>query len=269
MKYRIASTALTFSLVVSGCTTVPIPSSDFLSRTTTLGAATGSSTKRLATPPPSPPIEQNAKLTIDAVRYTSENEISENITPAERSLVANALSRSACENFSRQFEIVDTGAAPPSGYTLRIGITHVEATGKLGAAFGMATDLASPIGGIRPPIGLGGLTVEFELLSPSGGQAAAMVWSRQADIFSTGTAASRIGDAYRFASMATSDFAKLAARQGGAHSYGPHTSSVSTSKPDEACDGYGKGATGFARVAGSLGLPFPPENVDSGARAPH
>jgi Protein of unknown function (DUF3313) len=269
MKYALISTALTLSLILAGCTTIPTASSDFLSNTGTLEGVRGLRSKSLATKPPSPAVADDAKLTIDGVRFIGQVEASSEITQSERTLVANALARSACEYFSRRFEIVGAGAAPQSGYTLRMGITQLDSTSKFGAAFGMASDLASPIGGIRPPIGLGGLTVEFELVRPNGAQAAAMVWSRHADIFATNSAASRIGDAYRFASMASLDFAKLAARQDGPNSNGPRNSSFSRSKPDEACDGYGKDATGLARVAGSLGFPFPPESVDSGPTSPH
>ncbi len=263
------SIAFTLILVAAGCTTIPTPTSEFLSNTGTLQSTSGLRTKRLTTLPPSPPIELNAKLTIDAVRYLSQLEISNNITPTERSLVANALSRSACKYFSRHFEIVEASSAPPSGYTLKIGIARLDPTSKFGAAVGMASDLASPIGGIRPPIGLGGLTVEFELVGPNRVQAAAMVWSRHADIFTTNSAASRIGDAYRFAAMAPLEFAKVAAHQDGANSANRAFQSVSSSKPDEACDRYGKDAAGLARVAGFLGLPLPPENVDSGPTTPH
>jgi hypothetical protein len=96
-----------------------------------------------------------------------------------------------------------------------------------------------------------------------------MVWSRHADVFTTNSAASHIGDAYRFASMSPLDFAKLAAHQDGTNSANRASQSLSSSKPDEACDGYGKDATGLARVAGFLGLPLPPENVDSGPTTPH
>jgi Protein of unknown function (DUF3313) len=269
MKYLIISIAFTLSLVATGCTTTPTPSSDFLSNTGRLQGTRGLRTKQLATPPPSPPIELNAKLTIDAVHYLSPLGISGNITPTERLLVANALSRSACKYFSHHFDIVDASSAPQSAYTLKIGIAGLDVTGKLGAAVGMASDLASPLGGIRPPIGLGGLTVEFELVGPNGVQTAAMVWSRHADVFTTNSAASRIGDAYRFAAMAPLDFARLAAHQDDANSRNRASHRVSNSNPDEACDGYGKDAVGLARVAGFLGLPLPPENVDSGPTTQH
>jgi hypothetical protein len=260
LKYPILSTPIAISLLIAGCTTIPTPSADFSSNGAALESATGLRTKRLATLPPNPPIEFNAKLMIDAVQYLSQPETFNAITLKERSLVANALSRSACKYFSRHFEIVDASSAPPSIYTLRIRVTRLDATSRLGAAFGIASGVASPFGGIRPPIGLGGLTVEFELVSPNGGQAAAMVWSRHADVFATSSASS-IGDAYRFASMAPFDFEKLATRQANLSS-GNQAKSRIWSKPDKACDSFGQDATGLARVASFLGLPLPPESVD-------
>jgi hypothetical protein len=261
-----------FSLIIvalgatSACTSVPVAGDDFLSSSNRLEAAKGMRGKRLATPPPSPPIEAGAKLRIIPVQFTQSAFVSEQITPAERALIENVLARNACKDFSKHFEIVETSEADLPTFQLRIGISSLAATGKIGAGVGVVTGMASPIG-LRPPIGLGALTVEFELVRPDNTQAAAMVWSRKADLMSTDTATSRIGDAYNFAADATSDFENLASTQT------PTQTRVSRAmrsipnplaKADTACEIYGQGANRAAQAVGFLGLPLPPEMIDKG-----
>lgn len=265
MKTSLLTLTLLFSLAASACTTVPTPSTGFLSRTDKLETAKGVRGKRLATPPPSPPVEKNMTLRIDAVRFIEGATVFPAITQAERDLIVNVLARNACRDFSRHFDIVNTGAPLPPSYHLRMGIARLDATNKLGAAVGVATSLALPISGLRPPIGLGSLTIEFELIDSSGQQAAAMVWSRKADVLATDAATSRIGDAYLFAEDATSDFEALASRQ---TQSGNAIRNPFRGKPDDACEVYGLGANIPARAVSALGLPLPPEAVDKGAKPP-
>jgi Protein of unknown function (DUF3313) len=266
MKSLPLSLIIILTLGASACTTVPTSNDGFLSRTDRLEAAKGVRGKRLATPPPSPPIERNAKLQIEPARYVGSTPISEQITPAQRMLVENALARNACNSLSKHFDIVGNEIVSPDAYRLRIGVTDVQPTGKFGATVGIITGFVSPVG-IRPPIGLGSLTVEFELLKPTGEQAAAMVWSRKADTIMADSSASSIGDAYLFTADASSDFARLAARQATNNEVGAIRIPF-FEKPDVACEIYGQGASGVAQVSGLLGLPLPPENADKGPAKP-
>ncbi len=273
MKIIAFLTVVPVLLWVSACTTIPTSSDGFLTRTDNLESPKGVRGKRLATPPPSPPIERGNKLQIDAVRSVGTGAKSQSITAAERALIENALARNACNDFSKHFEIIGSDISAPEAYKLRIGVTDLEPTGRFGASVGNVTGFVIPISGIRPPIGLGSLTVEFELLKPNGGQAAAMVWSQKGDIVSTNAAASRIGDAYVFAIAATQDFARLATRQtssnNGVSGIGISGIAIpSSDKPDEICAIYGRETNAAARVLGFLGVPLPPEMVDKGARKP-
>jgi Protein of unknown function (DUF3313) len=257
-------TIAALTLAASACTTVPTPNDNFLSRSDRLEAAKGVRGKRLATPPPKPPIAVNTPLHIEPVQFSTGAKVSVQITPEERSLIANVLARNACSDFSQHFEVVSAEASTTPTHRLRIAITRLEATGKFGAAVGMATGFALPIG-LRPPIGLGALTVEFELLDPNGEQMAAMVWAKSADMVAGDAATSRIGDAYIFAADATSDFGRLASQQSPT---GNRLNVIPNifGKADPACEVYGQGAGRAAQAIGFLGLPLPPENVDKGRK---
>jgi Protein of unknown function (DUF3313) len=264
MKIPPISIIAVLSIATSACTTVPTVSDGFLSRNDRLEAAKGLRGKRLATPAPTPPLALNTPLCVEPVQFSTGAVVSTQISPAERALIENVLARNACKDFSKHFDILSPDAVSVSAYHLRMAITRLEATNKLGAAIGVATNIALPIG-VRPPIGLGALTVEFELVAPNGDQAAAMVWSKRADMVAADAATSRIGDAYIFASDATRDFESLASKQT-SNSNGRSIIPNPFDKADAACDIYGQGANRAAQAVGFLGLPLPPENVDKGPK---
>jgi Protein of unknown function (DUF3313) len=253
--YRLLLSLAILTTGTSACTTVPSPSSDFLSRSDTLQVAEGLLSKRLATPP-TLPIGANAKLRIAPVIFVAGATTSDEISQAERSLIKNALARNACNDFSKHFEILDAQSAATPTHQLRIGITRLEATGKLGAALGM-------FGSVRPPTALGGLTVEFELLSPDSKQAAAMVWARKADVMSGGTAVSTIGDAYLFAAEATSDFKDLVFKENISDRALSWINNP-LAKSNAVCEVYGEGTNRTAQVLEFFGIRLPPELVDIG-----
>jgi Protein of unknown function (DUF3313) len=263
MKPILLPTIFGLAILAQGCTTVPSPTGEFLSRTDKLTEAKGVRGKRLQTVAPSPPIATGTKLVIEPPTFMTTAEISPQITEPERALILNALARSACSSLSSQFEITDS-ATTPDAYRLRMGVSRVVATGKVGAAIGTVSGLVSPVGGVRPPFGLGALTVELELVAPNADQAAAMIWSRSADMVMAEAASSRIGDAYEFASNATSDFSQLVSNQSrtsGAISAIRNSFGRAT---DPACEVYGRQAGAIAGVVGLLGVPVPPEMTDKG-----
>lgn len=252
--------AFLMSLTLAACTTIPTASPTFLTSQNGLTVKKGLRKIQLVTQPPSPPISLGSRLQIDPVEFVSGAQVSANLTPVERELIENALAREICGDLSDRFDI-QTDSAGTEFYRLRVGIQQLESTSKLSAGIGTATGFITPIG-LRPPVGLGSLTVEFELLNPSNQQVSAMVWSRKADIGSNQTSASRIGDAYRFAQESSSDFARLVLETEPPQKVDAPKSSF-WGKPDLACDPYGKKA-GFLSGLVGLVLPLPPESVDEG-----
>jgi Protein of unknown function (DUF3313) len=288
-KSRVFTTLLLGAASVaslSACTTIP-KSEGFLSKADNLQPARGLRGKRLQTPPPAVQIADGTKLIIEPAIFTSNATISDTITEPERALILNALMRSICSDASAKFDITErvntTGAvdaqatattsdATPNtptastaadAYRLRTGVSRLIATGKVGAAIGNVTNFVIPTGGIRPPIGLGGLTVEFELLDPNGQQAGAMVWSRSADVMSS-SSVSRIGDAYGFTATASQDFAALISSASGTRQAIGSLRLPFGRRSDAICAKYGVEAGRLAGAFSALALPLPPEWTDKG-----
>ena len=251
---------LCLSLSFVGCTTVPNANDNFLSSNERLTIQKGLRTQQLVTPPPSPFIQEGSKLRIDPVEFITGAQVSANLTPVERELIENVLAREICSDLSARFDI-QPDLNRTDLYRLRIGIQRLESNSKLSAGIGTVTGLITPIG-LRPPVGLGSLTVEFELLDPSSQQAAAMVWSKTADIGSNQAGASRIGDAYRFARESSSDFARLVLA-GKPSEQSTQSKSSSKGRADPACDPYGKKASFLTELVGVV-VPLPPESIDAG-----
>lgn len=270
MKFAVLLLLLTSS---AACTSVPDSSDEFFTRTDTLSQTKGVRGKRIQTPAPNPAIPNGAQLIIEPARFLGDADISNSISEQERGLILNALGRALCADLSSQFEIVagPATAKPPetlSPYRLRIGVSELTATGKVSAAVGTLSSFGLPVG-VRPPFGLGALTVQLELVAPNNDQSAAMVWSRKADMVMTDASVSHIGDAYGFVETASSDFSSLIVnRTGMGNVRAAVTSSVPGLGPksDSACEFYGEGAGRAARLVEFLGVPMPPTMSDKGAK---
>lgn len=132
-------------------------------------------------------------------------------TGKDMALVANTIDRALCRNLSDQFEIVPLGQR--ADLTVRASITNVVSTNPTVAGVSTVASLGSsavlPVSVPRLPIGLGGLSVEAEALSPDGGQKAAMVWAKGANSFTNKARVSAIGDAYSLAGTFSKDFSKM------------------------------------------------------------
>jgi hypothetical protein len=263
---RAAFGLLTLGLgtLLQGCTSVPEASQGFLTRVDTLDEAKGVRGKRLQTTAPSPAIITGSKLVIEPPIYVSGADVSGQITNPERALILNALARSACATLSSQFDVVDNTSSEISAYRLRMGVSRMTATGRVGAAIGTLTGMTNPVSGVRPPFGLGGLTVELELVGPDNTQTAAMIWSRSADMVTSDAAASRIGDAYNFASDATEDFAQLLSTQNRARNAIAAVGRSFGGTSDPSCEVYGRQASTIVGLINMLGVPLPPERTDKG-----
>lgn len=160
----------------------------------------------------------------------------------EEALLKNALGRSLCQDFSPFFDVIAEHGDRPT-FQLTATITQVTPTNRLSAGVGALTRRLAPVG-VRPPFGLGAMTVEFELARPDGARATAMVWSQTADIASSSARISTIGDAYGFTDAASSDFLGLVKnRTAAAQTFG-RVSDAWGRKPDSACEKYGA-ASGF------------------------
>ena len=167
------------------------------------------------------------------------------VTPAQRALIANAMERALCQKLESRFEVV---AAADADLTVRTSVTRIKITDAEAAALSVAIGLVIPTP--RLPIGLGGFAAEAEAVGPDGVQAAAMIWSRDADIFS-GRRASSIGDAYDLSRKFAQDLSKL--MTSGA-------SRVSKSAPTDGCAIYGAKPNLADVLLGLFGAP--PEWTD-------
>jgi Protein of unknown function (DUF3313) len=117
---------------------------------------------------------------------------------------------------------------------------------------------------------MGGLAVEAEALDQSGHQAAAMVWARGADAFTSKPKVSVEGDAYDMAKAFGADFSRLLVTGANPFKQLPRLPSANAIKaifgaaPKEAvCDGFGRGPGVAGLVGDAIGLP--PEWTDKGA----
>jgi hypothetical protein len=250
--YRSLKFLLPLALVSAGCTTVPEPSPDFASPASALSPAQGVRARHLATPAPNPPVETGAVLIIRDVAFTQAVATSTQISPEHRAIIANALARNACSDLSSLFEISDGTAT--DAFSLQIRISQLTPTNEVSALVGQASGYLLPglPVSVRPPIGLGSLSAEFELFRPDGSLAAAMLWSQNADMVSDARV-SPIGDAYESTAAATSEFAGLVQDQNAAQRLGNSIGSMFGANADPACERYGEGEG----LLGSI-LPLPP-----------
>ena len=175
-----------------------------------------------------------------------------NATPAQRGLIANAIERTLCHDLRTRFEIVT--APDTANLTVRTVVTRVKPTDAGAAALSVAVSMVIPAP--RLPLGLGGFAAEAEALKPEGGQAAAMTWSRNADLFS-GKRVSSVGDAYDLSTRFAHDLSTLLAKEKDRSL--PRLSQ--SSKPvSSTCAIYGRSPGLSGTVAGLLGAP--PEWTD-------
>ena len=235
--------------LMAACASAPPPSGGSLTSYSDLAKTKGRRTQA-STRAESAPLIAARTVRIAPVTFASGAQSS--ATPAQLALIANAMERTLCRDLSARFEVV--AEADKADLTLKTAITRIKPTNAGAAALSRAISMAIPAP--RLPVGLGGFAGEAEVLGPQGDQAAAMIWSRDADSYGGGRASS-IGDAYDLSSRFAHDLARLMvtgkdraaskSRRGG--------------KPvSDACAIYGKGP-GFSGAVGGL-LGAPPEWTD-------
>ena len=251
---------VSLSALVVACTTLPDEQTPFRQNHPELTKASGFRAKILASPPPEPAIERGAALVIDPISLSAQDATAAGITADQAAILKLALGRHVCTALSDQFDIVaaDGAAQAASAYRLKAAISEVIPTGRVGAAIGNATAMVSPLTGVRPPVGLGALTVQFELYDASGRATAAMLWRQKADVISSEASVSPIGDAYALTESAGTAFADLLSQPSKGSKAVKSLKPALLPKPDPACEGFGG-----SRARDALGLlpipPLPPE----------
>ncbi|WP_420469920.1 DUF3313 family protein [Brevundimonas sp. FT23042] len=108
--------------------------------------------------------------------------------------------RQICYEISERFQLA-TSPEPGIG-VIRSAVVDVRPTNAAGSAVSAAAGffIPVPILSVRVPMTTGGLSAEAELLTPDGSQAAALVWSRSADVVGrTEPSFSAVGDALQLA----------------------------------------------------------------------
>lgn len=152
------------------------------------------------------------------------------MTEAERTLLLREVDAQLCFELSERYEIAE--AAGPADAKVRAAVTAVRPTGRFASGVSAATKffIPGPVG-VRIPGTTGALAVEAEMLSPAGGQLAAIAWNRAATPIGTDDPSfHRLGDALQFAEP----FADAAARTMTAEG----VKSREIEKPDP-CERYG------------------------------
>nr|WP_245279845.1 DUF3313 domain-containing protein [Rhizobium leguminosarum] len=132
-------------------------------------------------------------------------------SPADRTMVSNALDRALCISLSDKYRIVAPGE--PADLTIRSVVTDIVPTNKAMAGVStvvtVGTGFVLPVGVPRLPAGLGGLAVEAEAVDSGDVQRAAIVWSRGANSLQNTPRVSEVGDAYSLASKFSSEFSRM------------------------------------------------------------
>jgi Protein of unknown function (DUF3313) len=267
---------------VGGCAAVPTETAGMLSSYADLAPSDGLLTHaRVA-------VNKDDVLAASTVRIIpttfSDAAAQVALSDAQRSLLAAVVDRSVCVGLSDRFHVAAPGEA--ADLSVHAAITYIGLTDArvaaasrvmaIGASVAEGVYLPNnpiPIPSPRIPVGMGGLAVEAEALDHNGHQAAAMVWARGADAFTTKPKVSVEGDAYDMAKAFGDDFSRLLVTGASPFKHLPHLPSGNTIKamfggaPKEAaCDAFGRGPGVVGLVGDAVGLP--PEWTDKGAPAP-
>jgi hypothetical protein len=252
--------------LLSSCSTVQMTQSGALSSYTNLNAGRRPADAKTF-------VDKSALSAIRTVAILPTS-IGPQASPAKAShadlvLVANAVDRAMCLALAEKFQLVRSRDA--ADLTVGATITTLVPTGKTAAGISRLSTLGSsivlPVGIPRLPIGLGGLAVEFEALSPNGVQRAAMTWARGANSITNAARVSEIGDAYGLASGAGRRFGRMIVLSDENPGISlPSAEQLATSmgrrSTSDVCNDFGR-PTGLAGLAGRT-LGAPPSWSDTG-----
>jgi len=265
---------ISVSAVLAGCSTTPVVQGGNLSSYEGLKASDGKITK--------------ARLHIDKAKVAAAKtiniaptvfppHIAKSMSPEQRALVANGVSRALCISLSDRFTVVAPNV--PADLTVKSAITQATETNEVAAGLSVASSIGArfipvnaPLPVPRVPYGLGNLAIEAEAVDRNGKQQAAMLWSRGATAFFSTPRISKAGDAYELSGAFGDDFATMLTKGESPFegfnldipSWQKVNSTLGLAPKYAACENYGRaqGIAGF--VGGKLGLP--PEWTDDGEK---
>ncbi|MDG4904534.1 MULTISPECIES: DUF3313 domain-containing protein [unclassified Mesorhizobium] len=258
--------------LLSACANVPLQQGTSLSSYAGMTPSGGMLTKAEIRLDPAPVLTAQ---TVSIVP-TSAKIASGTFEPKDLALVTNTIDRALCTDLSDRFLVVAPNQ--PADLVVHATVTNIVATNRTAAAASTVASLgatvALPVPIPRLPIGLGGLAIEAEAVGRDGSQKAAMVWSRGANMITTGARVSSVGDAYSLSSAFSDDFSKMLVKGKDPFKGMPAIPSMQRirvslgGKPKyDACNAFGRAPGIPGAVAGQLGLP--PAWTDKGAAAPH
>lgn len=189
--------AAALPLVAAACQSSPIGHSGFLSSYEGLGDRTAGSDR-----PQSRRDDELSDGISSVYILPSVLELDEGseIKPEDLTRVRNEVDRQICYEVSERFDLA--GEPAPGVGSIRTAITRVEPTSRAGSAVAAAAGffIPVPIVQFRLPMTTGGLSVETELVTPDGRQAAALIWSRSIELVGrTDPSLSPVGDALQLA----------------------------------------------------------------------
>jgi hypothetical protein len=237
---RLLSVALALELL-SACASSAPPTSGIL---TSYSGLTRTKAHRAQALTRADSIALAAAKTVRIETVTFAEDAQSKATPAQRALLANAMERALCKRFNV------TTAADGADLTIKTVVTRIKPTNAAAAGLSLAVSASILPFAPRIPVGLGGFSAEAEAIQPDGGQAAAMVWSRDADILG-GKRVSAIGDAYDLSISFTHDLVKLLANP--AADRDARSPARLDTSGSAACSIYGQGPGIVGAVGGLLG----------------
>ncbi|UVD59039.1 DUF3313 domain-containing protein [Rhizobium sp. Pop5] len=200
---------LALAAAVSSCSTVPLKEGGTLSSYSNLGAPKGKLQKsRIYVDGAGLAPAKTVAITPTTFAFSAATRIK---SPADRTMVSNALDRALCISLSDKYRMVAPGE--PADLTIRSVVTDIVPTNRAMAGVStvvtVGTGFVLPVGVPRLPVGLGGLAVEAEAVDGSGVQRAAMVWARGANSLQNNPRVSEVGDAYGLASKFSDEFSRM------------------------------------------------------------
>lgn len=272
-QLKIACIALPVTLVMAGCSTVPLKEAGTLTSYGSLGAVKGKFSKSRSFVD-GPALAGVKTVSISPTSY-SPGAFARVKQREDRALVANALDRAMCVALSDKYQVVPTGQ--PADLTVRAVVADLVPTDKTMAGVSTAVTLGSgavlPVSIPRLPMGLGGLAVEAEALDRNGIQRAAIVWSRGANSITNNPRVSEVGDAYSLATTFGNDFSKMLVTGKDSSGFqisipsGQKMKSMLGGKPKyAACEAFGRSPGIAGMVADKFGAP--PTWTDKSGRKP-
>lgn len=199
----------------------------------------------------------NIKIIPTTTKLSNNNS---KLTAKQLNLITSNIDRVLCQKLSNRYKVVLND--DEADLILKISITQLTPSNGAVAGVSKIASFASPVPVPRVPIGLGSLSVEAEAVNSSGKQVAGLVWAKGADIITSKSRTSSIGDAYDLGSDFANDFSKMLLFAKNPFKIGvslPTRKDMAyslTGKASQAnCEQFGRGSGVPGIIGGALGLP--------------